>query len=140
MEKVVKEGKLSIACFITKLIIDFCALCIIVGFVWIVKDIIKFFTTKLIITNKRVSGKTGLINTNELDSPLNKINGIQVKQGLFGKIFNYGTVSITTASSVFNFDMISRPNEFKSILNNQIEKYDEERIEMQAQKMAEAMR
>lgn len=140
MEKVIKEGKLSIACFIIKFIIDIFACCIIVGFVWIVRDAIKFFTTKLIITNKRVSGKTGLINTNELDSPLNKISGIQVKQGLFGKMFNYGTVSITTASTVFNFDMINNPNEFKRILNNQIEIYDEERIEMQAQKMAAAMK
>ena len=44
-------------------------------------------TGVLIITNKRVNGKTGLINTNELDSPLNKINGVQVRQGLFGKIY-----------------------------------------------------
>ena len=108
--------------------------------IWIVKDLIKFFTTKLIITNKRVNGKTGLINTNELDSPLNKINGVQVRQGLFGKIFNYGTVSITTASTVFNFDYIDKPNEFKTILNNQIEKYDDDRIEKQAKKMAEAMK
>lgn len=140
MEETIKEGKISIATLIIRLIIDFCAICILVGVVWIVKDLIKFFTTKLIITNKRVNGKTGLINTNELDSPLNKINGVQVRQDLFGKMFNYGTVSITTASTVFNFDYIDKPNDFKAILNNQIEKYDDERIEKQAKKMAEAMK
>lgn len=140
MEETVKEGKISIVTLIIRLIIDFFATCILIGVVWFIKDLIKFFTTKLIITNKRVNGKTGLINTNELDSPLNKINGVQVRQGLFGKIFNYGTVSITTASTVFNFDYIDKPNEFKTILNNQIEKYDEERIEKQAKKMAEAMK
>lgn len=140
MEETVKEGKISIATLIIRLIIDLFAMCILIGFVWFIKDLIKFFTTKLIITNKRVNGKTGLINTNELDSPLNKINGVQVKQGLFGKIFNYGTVSITTASTVFNFDYIDKPNEFKTILNNQIEKYDDERIEKQAKKLAEAVK
>ena len=55
-------------------------------------------------------------------------------------MFNYGTVSITTASTVFNFDYIDKPNEFKATLNNQIEKYDEERINIQAQKMAEAIK
>ncbi|MBE6150330.1 MAG: PH domain-containing protein [Firmicutes bacterium] len=140
MEKNIREGKISVAVLIIRLIIDFFAMIIFIGFVWIVRDIIKFFTTKLIITNKRVVGRTGLINTNELDSPLNKINGVQVKQGLFGKIFNYGTISITTASTIFHFDMISEPNEFKMILNNQIEIYDDERIEKQARKMAEAMR
>lgn len=115
-------------------------MCILIEFIWIIKDLIKFFTTKLIITNKKVNGKMDLINTNELDSPLNKINGVQVRQGLFGKIFNYGTISITTASTVFNFDYINKPNEFKTILNNQIEKYDDDRIEKQAKKMAEAMK
>lgn len=140
MEETVKEGKISIATLIIRLVIDFFAMCILIGFVWIIKDLIKFFTTKLIITNKRINGKTGLINTNELDSPLNKINGVQVREGLFGKIFNYGTVSITTASTVFNFDYIDKPNEFKTILNNQIEKYDDERIEKQAKKLAEAVK
>lgn len=140
MEKTIKEGKISIATLIIRLIIDFVAMCILIEFIWIIKDLIKFFTTKLIITNKKVNGKMDLINTNELDSPLNKINGVQVRQGLFGKIFNYGTISITTASTVFNFDYINKPNEFKTILNNQIEKYDDDRIEKQAKKMAEAMK
>lgn len=140
MEEIVKEGKISIATLIVRIIVDIVACAILIGFIWLIKDLIKFFTTKLIITNKRVNGKTGLINTNELDSPLNKINGIQVKQGLFGKIFNYGTISITTASTVFNFDYIDKPNEFKNILNNQIEKYDDDRIEKQAKKMAEAIK
>lgn len=140
MEEIVKEGKISVITLLIRLfIVDIFSCCILVGFIWFVKDIIIFFTTKLIITNKRISGKTGLINANELDSPLNKINGIQIKQGLFGKIFNYGTISITTASTVFNFDYISSPYEFKTILNNQIEKYDEQRIEMQAKKMAQAI-
>ena len=140
MEKTIKEGKISISTLIIRLIIDCFAICILIGLIWIIKDLIKFFTTKLIITNKKINGKTGLINTNELDSPLNKINGVQVKQGLFGKIFNYGTVSITTASTAFNFDYIDKPNEFKNILNNQIEKYDDDRIEKQAKKIAKAMK
>ena len=131
MEETVKEAKISVATLIIS---------ILIGFIWVIRDLIKFFTTKLKITTKRVNGKTGLINTNELDSPLNKINGIQVNQGLFGKIFNYGTILITTASTVFKFDYIDKPNDFKTILNNQIEKYDEERIEQQARKLAEAVK
>lgn len=139
MEETIKEAKISVAVLIIKLIIDFFAIAILVGFIWMIKDIIKFFTTKIIITNKRIRGKTGLINTNELDSPLNKINGIQVEQGLFGKLFNYGTISITTSSTVFHFDMISKPQDFKNILNNQIELYDNERIQKQAKEIAKAI-
>lgn len=139
MEETVKSAKLSGIALGFKLLIDLFACVILIGLVWFVKDLINFFTTKLAITNKRVTGKTGLINTNELDSPLNKINSVQVKQGFMGKICNYGTVSITTASSVFIFDFIEKPNEFKTILNNQIEAYDDARIQKQAEKLANAI-
>ena len=140
MEETIKIAKLSVVALIFKLVIDFFACCILIGLVWFPKDLIRFFTTKLEITNKRLHGKTGLLNTNELDSPLNKINGIQVNQGIFGKIFNYGTIRITTASSLFEFNYITNPNEFKTILNNQIEAYDDARIEKQAKKLANAIK
>ncbi len=140
MEETVKTARLSTVALIFKLILDFFACCILIGFVWFPRDLIRYFNTKLEITNKRVRGKIGLVNTNELDSPLNKINGIQVIQGMFGKIFNYGTIKITTASSVFEFNYIEHPNDFKTILNNQIEAYDDERIEKQAKKLASAIK
>lgn len=139
MEETVKRAKLSVVALIFKLFVDLFACCILVGLVWLPRDLIKYFTTILEITNKRVRGKTGLVKTNELDSPLTKINSVQVKQGFFGKVFNYGTIAITTASSVFEFDYVTNPNEFKTLLNNQIEAYDENKMEIQAQKIAKAM-
>ena len=140
MEKTIKKAKLSVVALVFKLFIDFFACVILIGLIWFPRDLIKYFTTKLEITNRRVKGKIGLINTNELDSPLNKINSVQIKQGLCGKIFNYGTITITTSSSLFEFDYITNPNEFKTILNNQIESYDDERIEKQAKKLASAIK
>lgn len=140
MEETIKEGKISIVAFILFIIRDCFAMMILIGFYWAIRDVISFFTTKITITNKRVMGSTGLFNVNRLDSPLNKINGVQVKQGIFGQILNYGTVRITTASTFFDYPFIYNPNEFKTILNNQIEKYDDERIEKQAKKLAEAMK
>ena len=139
MEETIKKAKLSVVALVFKLIVDFFACCILIVLVWLPRDLIRYFTTKLEITNKRIRGKIGLVNTNELDSPLNKINSVQVLQGFFGKIFNYGTIVITTASSVFEFGYITNPNEFKNILNNQIEAYDENKMDMQAKKIAEAM-
>ncbi len=107
-EKTIKSAKLSLVAYIFKFILDLFACCFLIGFIWLPKDLIKFFTTKIEITNKRIIGKTGLVNTNELDSPLNKINGIQVIQGMLGKIFNYGTIKITTASSFFIFNYVKK--------------------------------
>ena len=71
---------------------------------------------------------------------MNKISGIQIEQGLFGKIFNYGTISVSTASTSFKFPYIDKPADFRTALNNQIEAYDDARIEQQAKKLAEAVK
>lgn len=139
MEFTVKEGKVSIVWFVFHLLIDFLAIFILIGIWWGIKHIIEFLTVKLTITNKRVKGHTGLINTTDLDSPLNKIEGVMVKQSLLGKIFNYGTVIITTASTSFTFDSIDKPNVFKATLNNQIEIYENEKLKRQAKEMADAI-
>ena len=139
MEETIKIAKLSVVALVFKLFVDLFACCIIIGLVWLPRDLIRYVTTKLEITNRRIKGKIGLINTNELDSPLTKLNSVQVKQGLFGKMFNYGTIIITTSSSAFEFDYVTKPNEFKTIINNQIESYEENKMDMQAKKIADAM-
>lgn len=139
MEETIKIAKLSTIALFFKLLLDFFAIAILIGLIWMPRDIIRFLTTKLEITNKRLKGKVGLINTNELDSPLNKINSIQVKQRLFGKIFNYGTLVISTSSSIFYFDYVINPREFKTVLNNQIEDYEEEKMTSHAKKIANAI-
>ena len=127
---------------ITKIVLlkDILLMFVFIGFITIFGTLIKIFTTKLSFTNKKVHGKTGLINTKELDTPLNKINNISVSQGLLGKIFNYGTVVITSSSGSYNFPYISHANDFKTSLLNQIDIFDEERIQKQAEAMASAIK
>ncbi len=140
MEKIIKEGKVSFATMFVRFIIDFLAMSIFIGIFWLVRDLIYFFTTKLTITNTRIEGHKGIIHTVDLDSRLNKITGVRVEQGLFGKIFNYGTIRIATASEVFKFENISDPNEFRRVLSNQIEAYDEGKMDYQAKKIGEAIK
>ena len=113
---------------------------LVIGIIDIIPDIINYKTTELIITNKRIKGRKGLYKTEELDSPLNKISSISVKQGIFGKIFNYGEILISTPTSVHHFKLISDVNDLKTIINNQIEEYDELRIKTQAKELAKAMK
>lgn len=140
MEEIIRKGKISFATLVIRLIIDLLAMAIIVGFFWFIRDLIYFFTTKLIITSKRITGHKGLIHTVDLDSQLDKITGVRVEQGLFGKIFNYGTICVTTASSVFRFDNISKPGKFRAALNNQIEAYDKSKMDYHAKKIGEAIK
>lgn len=101
--------------------------------------IIKFSNIELAVTTKRVIGKMGVIRTQSLDSPINKVQNTEITQGLGGKIFNYGTVAITTAAGAYNFTGVKSPNEFKSAVMAQIEAYEEERMRLQSEQMAKAM-
>lgn len=52
------------------------------------------------MTETAIIGKTGLIRTNKMASPISKINDVSVYSGLLGKIFGYSTICISTAGSI----------------------------------------
>lgn len=100
---------------------------------------IRFLKVELAITNKRVVGKVGVFNTKTLDAPLNKIQNVAENQKFFGKIFNYSTITISTAAGTFEFDCIKSGAKFKNMILAQVDQYEEDRIKQQANEMAQAM-
>lgn len=91
---------------------------------------------ELSLTNKKIFGKTGLLNKIEMDSPIGKINNVTIKSGLGGQLFGYGTVVICTSSGTYNFKLIKSPEAFKTAVIDQIEIAEEERIRKQAEQLA----
>jgi uncharacterized membrane protein YdbT with pleckstrin-like domain len=134
-EEVVFQAKIHWASLIVHVVLMFG----IIGFITIIPGLIRMFTTVLAITNKKIIGKTGLINTKSMDSPLNKINNIGIEQGLFGKILGFGTITITTSSGSYVFKCIANPGNFKNLVNHQIDVFDEDRINKQAEKLASSI-
>ena len=112
---------------------------IIIGFITIIKPLIGLFTTELGLTTKRLIGKVGLINTKSMDAPLNKINNITIQSGLWGKIFGYGTIYVTTSSGSYYYKHVARPEIMRQAIMNQIDEYENDRIKQQAREMANAM-
>ncbi len=103
----------------------------------------KFFgikNTELGLTNKKVMGKYGIINTKVMDSPLNKVNSVTVEQGLGGKIFGYGKIVISTSSGGYNFNYIKSADSFRSAVMNQIDAAEEEKLRKQVEQLAGAMK
>ncbi|MDE6189508.1 MAG: PH domain-containing protein [Clostridia bacterium] len=111
---------------------------VVFGIPAIVKTV-NFFKTDLVLTNKRVVGRTGVLKLHTLDAPLNKIQNVSFSCGLFGRIFGFQTVKISTAADVFGFKGVMKANEFKQAVMNQIELYEEERAREQAKEFANAM-
>lgn len=101
--------------------------------------IIRFLCTELAITDKRIIGKVGIINTKSLDAPLNKIQNVSAESGLIGKILNFGTIKIMTASGTFNYPGVKEADVFKNRVLDQIDQYENDKIKAQAAEMAKAM-
>lgn len=102
--------------------------------------IISIQKTELGLTNKKILGKYGVINTKTMDSPIGKVNSVTVEQGLGGKIFGYAKIVISTSSGGYTFNYIKNADSFRSAVMEQIDIADEERIRKQAEQLASAIK
>lgn len=134
-ENIIMEGKIHWVV----LVAPACASCVLIGIPSLISRLISMFTTELSLSNKRIVGKYGLINTQQMDSPLNKINSISISSGLFGKMFGYGNIVINTTATTYVFKNISQPEAFKHNVLDQMDKFEQARIQQQAQALAGAI-
>lgn len=135
-ESLVTQAYVHWACLIPHILLIF----VWIGLLTIWRPLISMFTSELVLTNKRIYGKVGLINTKTLDTPLNKINNISVSSGLFGKLLGYGTIHITSSSGEYVWIGIKSPEVFRNAVMTEIDRFDEARIKKQAAELASAMR
>lgn len=133
-------ASISYGAFGPIVIFSFLNIFTIVGLIWFIIRFYGYKTNDLILTNKRVFGKCGLISTTQMQSSLNKIDSVSFSNGLIGKIIGYGTVQITTQSSVFKFRYIREGQTLYSDIFNQIEIYVKEKVEENAKAIARAIK
>lgn len=112
---------------------------LIIGVIWFIIRYIGYTTNDLILTNKRVFGKCGLIFTDQMQSPLNKIDSVSFSNGIIGKLIGYGTVIISTTSSVYKFRFIQEGQSLSNDIFNQLEISETEKMEEQAEAIARAI-
>ena len=88
-----------------------------------VGEFVRYSTLEFGITNRRVLGKAGLIRRHSIDMLLQKIESIQINQGLLGRALGYGTVTVIgTGGTREFFSMIDAPLEFRRKAHEEIEK------------------
>lgn len=120
-------------------VIGFFNIFTIFGLIWFIIRFIAYKTNDLILTNKRVFGKCGLISTTQMQSPLNKIDSVSYSNGLFGKIIGYGTVKIATPSTTFKFRFIRDGQSLYNDIFNQLEASEVEKRDLDAKAIVDAM-
>jgi hypothetical protein len=78
-------------------------------------DYLRWNNEQYVVTDQRVLQLRGVFNKDVIDSSLDKINDVELRQSWLGRIFDYGTIEILTASDVGINEMrrIGHPLDFK---------------------------
>lgn len=71
--------------------------CVLIGSAIWSTVAIRYYTTELAITNKRVIAKFGLIRRSTIEMSIPKVESIQVEQSILGRIFDFGSIIISGA-------------------------------------------
>ncbi|MBX0327930.1 PH domain-containing protein [Oscillochloris sp. ZM17-4] len=107
-------GSLTASSLILLLCVVISVIVMISGFM----DYLRWTTEQYVITDRRVIQVRGIVNKRVIDSSLEKINDVELRQTLIGRMMNFGTVEILTASddAINVMDRIEGPLEFKKAM------------------------
>ena len=92
-----------------------------VAIYWFISAYLYYVFSEYGVTNKRVLIKTGWIQCASLELMLDKVEGVLVDQTLFGRLFNYGAITIIgTGGTKDSFPYIPDPLQFRRAVQEQI--------------------
>ncbi|QEW05634.1 PH domain-containing protein [Nitrincola iocasae] len=98
-EKVIYEGRVSKWSLLPLILLGFITLFLYIGPIFWVIAYLRYKTTELAFTNKRVIAKFGFISRRTVELSLPKVESMQVDQSIIGRIFDYGTLIISGAGN-----------------------------------------
>lgn len=68
--------------------------------VFAIRPFLYWLTTQYVFTNTRIIIRSGLVARKGRDMPLSKVNNVSFEVSVFGRILNYGTLTVDSASDV----------------------------------------
>jgi uncharacterized membrane protein YdbT with pleckstrin-like domain len=82
-------------------------------------------SNEFVVTNFRVIRNTGVLAKQSMDSRLDKVNNVEHRQSLWGRLLNFGDVEIDTASEhgMALFRNVAHPLELKRAIVTAAEQY-----------------
>jgi hypothetical protein len=89
---------------------------------------IRYMSSEFAVTNVRVLVKLGFVQRESTETLLSKVEAIGVDQNFAGRLFDYGTITVTgTGGTREAFATIADPLEFRRQVQSQIVKLEERR-------------
>lgn len=117
-EVVVYEAKIHWAIWIWPIVVSvfcfFTLFLIPVALIFLGITLMRYKTTELAITNKRIIAKHGVFSKHTIEQSLNKIESVQVHQGILEGVFGKGSVTIVGTGGTHEVvSNIENPFEFR---------------------------
>ncbi len=82
----------------------------ILGLLGFIMALLRFKTTEFALTNRRVIAKWGILSRHTIELNLDKIEGVNVSQGILGRMLGYGSVILVgTGGSAEPMKQIADP-------------------------------
>jgi uncharacterized membrane protein YdbT with pleckstrin-like domain len=108
-------------------LVPFAYLLLLLPLISLLRDVLVWSNRQYIVTNRRVIQIAGVINKDVTDSSLEKVNDVKLEQSFWGRLLNFGTIEILTASElgVNRFSHLGRPVNFKKAMLNAKEQLDQ---------------
>ena len=99
-EKVEYEAKVSMWSLLPLFVVGLLLIWVYgLGLIFWAIAIMRYMTTELVITNKKIISKFGFIKRDTIEMLLPKIESIQVNQSVLGRMLNYGSVIVSGAGN-----------------------------------------
>ena len=90
-------------------------LCLAVGAVLIAHAWFKWWTTEIAVTDRRVISKKGFIRRETTEMHMDKVESVEVKQSVLGRLLDYGDVEIRGVGTGFEpLRTIAKPLELRN--------------------------
>ena len=90
----------------------------VVGCAQILRAWMRRLSTEIIVTDRRIIVKTGLIGRRSIEMNLDKVESVLVDQGIFGRVLDFGTLIIRgVGSGLEPVTNVAAPLEFHRHVN-----------------------
>jgi len=94
---------------------------LLVGVLMLIPPFIDYQTTELGVTNKRVIVKVGFVRRRTLELLLRQVEALSVDQTLGGRMFGYGTITLTGTGGVREvYHRVREPLELRRRIQGQV--------------------
>jgi membrane protein YdbS with pleckstrin-like domain len=110
---IIYQDSVSLWQYDLRILVAILSIPVLIGILILIDLRVKFKSTELAVTNRRVIAKFGFIRRRTFELNIDRVEAIQVEQGIWGRIFGFGTLRIAGAGNFDPIPNISSPMAFK---------------------------